>query len=116
MDTLRAKRTSAMTCPVISIAHAPPRHLFRAVTVRTCPALGLTCGAALCRWRGPAKRLPGAAEAAAAEAMDVEDENSLEAAQAAAEREGGGAHLAPQVHSCAWGCSMPGSVLTRMQS
>ncbi|KAK9825185.1 hypothetical protein WJX81_004330 [Elliptochloris bilobata] len=52
------------------------------------------------QWRGPAKRLPGAAEAAeaaAAEAMDVEDENSLEAAEAVGDREGGGAHLAPQV-------------------
>ena len=31
------------------------------------------------------------------EAMDVEDENGLEAAEAVGEREGGGAHLAPQV-------------------
>lgn len=30
--------------------------------------------------------------------MDVEDENSLEAAEAVGEREGGGAHLAPQVY------------------
>jgi hypothetical protein len=55
----------------------------------------------LCRWRGPARRLPGPAEAAAAAAMDADggDEGGADAAEAAAERDGGGAHLAPQVMS-----------------
>lgn len=49
------------------------------------------------RWRGPAKRLPGAAEAAAAEALGTEEEeDGAEAGAAAAARDGDGAHLAPQ--------------------
>lgn len=50
------------------------------------------------RWRGPAKRLPGAAEAAAAEALGTEEEEAGgETGAAAAARDGDGAHLAPQV-------------------